>query len=156
MKLQSCIGMNFQEWCNLDPGDKRKINYTLLTDENGAIEKKTLTSNDSVNIDILVNIQRATISEISLIDNEWHIVLDCTPKEKTYLAKYPIAGALNFVVNAKDETDSKKMCFKLLDECMDAGIDPFFTFDGEWDMYDRIVEGNVCYVNCYEVEVEEV
>ena len=70
--MQEYIGMNFHDWCKLEPDDKRKINYTLK-DKHGTEIK--FDSTVVVKRIIITRLLESSIEDINLIDNEWHVVL---------------------------------------------------------------------------------
>lgn len=61
---------SFQEWCEQDVEDERKIWYTMREAEAGSVTK--FTSDDLMEGVWLHRLQRATINSIKLVDNEWH------------------------------------------------------------------------------------
>ena len=63
--------MNFQEWCQLDMQDTRKINYELLRD--GKVEH--LTSDDEVDYLTMCFVRGASIEFLKLFHNEWFVIL---------------------------------------------------------------------------------
>lgn len=69
------IGMNFKEWCGLDPNDERKINYTFKEIINSNEQATRYTSDDYVSRVAMYRMQNSIIEEISLKDNEWFVVL---------------------------------------------------------------------------------
>ena len=52
------------------------------------------------------------------------------------------------------EEEALEKCYELLDD-LPADKDAIREFDGEWDTYERICEGNVCHVSYNKVSVEE-
>jgi hypothetical protein len=75
-KMKKYKGMNFQEWCALDPQDERKINYTLKGVWEGAKHEEHFTSEDNVDIITLGIIQNSVIENIEFANNEWFVVLN--------------------------------------------------------------------------------
>ena len=73
--MKNYKGWNFQDWCNLQPDDERKINYTLRGIWDGKKQEASVTSEDDVDMMMLFRIQQSTIKTLKLIDNEWHVTL---------------------------------------------------------------------------------
>ena len=73
---------------------------------------------------------------------------------KEYSVILPFAGALFFNVEADNKEEALEKCYELLDD-LPADKDAIREFDGEWDTYERICEGNVCHVSYNKVSVEE-
>lgn len=65
--MKEYIGMNFQKWCGLEEDDERK----MYIDFNG----KHYTSEQEITLLELMKLTEATIKDIDLINNEWHIIL---------------------------------------------------------------------------------
>ena len=75
MKQKTYKGWNFQRWCNLDPDDERKINYTLKGIWEGKEQETRFTSEDSVDGLMMCRIRNSTVEKIALVGNEWYAVL---------------------------------------------------------------------------------
>ena len=75
--MRNYKGMNFQEWCLLDEEDERKINYILIYVEDSKPVIKNFTSENEVSRTMLQTVRNATIHDLRLINNEWHVILDC-------------------------------------------------------------------------------
>lgn len=69
-------GKRFSLWCRSDINDDRKINYTLNEQTLTCVETQQFTSDDYVSLSLLTKVRHSTISDLQLIDNEWHVVLD--------------------------------------------------------------------------------
>ena len=67
-------GMNFWDWCKLNPDDERKICY----DKTPFGE---FTSENMVGFEVIEKIRKCFIKSIELIENEWHVHL---VKNKSY------------------------------------------------------------------------
>lgn len=74
---------------------------------------------------------------------------------KEYSIIYPFAGHLYFNVEANNEAEAIEKCHELMEKCSDSGKSIMEEFDGEWETYQKIVEGNICYVSPYEIDIEE-
>lgn len=77
-------------------------------------------------------------------------------EEKTYLVRRPFAGVVNVEVEAESEEEARQKAtdaFQKLtiDWKSDEGVDV-----EEWNVYDRLFQGNISYVNCYEEDIEEL
>lgn len=69
-------GWSFQRWCRLDPDDERKINYTLRGVWDGKEQEANFTSDDTVDIPMLMRIREAKIECVELLaNNEWAVSL---------------------------------------------------------------------------------
>ena len=70
-------GRSFRYWCSADSNDERKINYTLnrRTIGQGLIVEH-YSSDEYVDPLTMYRVQKSTINDLKLIDNEWHVVLD--------------------------------------------------------------------------------
>lgn len=71
---------------------------------------------------------------------------------KKFNIDFPIAGVLHF---SDVEADTKKEAIDKCYELVAKSDNPIYDFDGEWEMYTKIAEGNVLYVNDNRVSVEE-
>ena len=72
---------------------------------------------------------------------------------KKYDVDFPIAGVLHFCnVEAESIEDAVAKCYKLVDKSKN----PIVDFEGEWEMYEKIAEGNILCVNDSRVDVREV
>lgn len=71
--MQEYIGMNFHDWCKLDPDDERKINYTLHHYE-GTVRFDSTEVVSGLTRNRVID---STIEDIKLINNEWFVVLRC-------------------------------------------------------------------------------
>lgn len=62
----------------------------------------------------------------------------------------PIAGALFFDgIEADSEESAIEQCIELIDN----SDNPIDDFEGTWDTYKKLVEGNRCYARYTEIEV---
>jgi hypothetical protein len=68
-------GWKFKRWCNLDPDDDRKINYTLKGIWEGKKQEAHFTSEDDVDGLMFYRIENSTIEHIELVNNEWFVTL---------------------------------------------------------------------------------
>ena len=64
--------MRFVTWCKKDVDDKRKINYTLKT-QDGKILK--FTSEEEQPRSMLNRVRNSWIDKIELVNNEWFVTL---------------------------------------------------------------------------------
>lgn len=81
-------------------------------------------------------------------------------EKKNYYVQVPFAGMIGVSVEATDEEHAKELA---MDSCSAAMLqwdnnetpDKCFIEETEWDIYDKLVEGNVCYTYHTEIVVEE-
>ena len=70
-------GRSFQNWCNADPDDDRKIYYTVNHRSIGqGLRVLTFTSEEYVDPMIMYYLETGTINSLKLINNEWHVIID--------------------------------------------------------------------------------
>lgn len=74
-KRKSYVGMNFKKWCQLDPDDERKINYTLTGYWAWVYHEEHFTSDDYCDPMTMFRVQNSTITEIRLENDEWFVTL---------------------------------------------------------------------------------
>lgn len=85
---------------------------------------------------------------------------------KKYNVRVPFAGYIEVEVEATDEVIAKEIGFKVASQSMrmveleDSEIDECFN-DSEiahyqWETYEKTTEGNVTYLECTEIEVDEI
>lgn len=75
---------------------------------------------------------------------------------KTFWIKKPFAGYFEAEVEAENEEEAKEKFDKLCEKItLDFKTDNEVGL-GEWEIYDRLVQGNICYVSVYETEIEEM
>ena len=71
---------------------------------------------------------------------------------KKYNVVIPLAGALHFCdVEAEDKEGAIETCFKLVNE----SDDPMRYFNGEWDLYKKLIEGNAFRASYSQAEANE-
>lgn len=70
-------GKSFRYWCRADSKDERKIVYTLQQHLFGAVSTDHFTSEDDVNPIMLWRLRNSRIEKLQLIDNVWHVILNC-------------------------------------------------------------------------------
>lgn len=71
------IGKRFTYWCRADLSDERKIHYTIRSHSFAGPRIEHATSDDPVNPFTMNRIRKGRIASLRLIDNEWHVLLDC-------------------------------------------------------------------------------
>ena len=72
--MDEYIGMNFKEWCALDEDDERTLHIKMYNGNKNPIRLiKEFTSYDKVSESEMYDIQRSTILDIELKNNEWYI-----------------------------------------------------------------------------------
>lgn len=77
--LNKYRGMNFLEWCELDQNDERKINYNYTGVFEGRKEVKQFSSEEEVDLPMILRLREATIKDVALVNDEWFIVLEQFP-----------------------------------------------------------------------------
>lgn len=71
------IGKRFTYWCRADREDNRKIHYTIRWYEITGPRIEYATSDEPVSPLLMSLIRQSRITSLRLIDNEWHVSLDC-------------------------------------------------------------------------------
>ena len=66
---------------------------------------------------------------------------------KNFAVSVPIAGFIYIEVEAENEEEAKQKAFE-----SDAGVRDI----EEWDMHEKIVEGNIFHGSLNEIEIEEI
>ena len=74
--LDTYRGMNFLEWCKLDQNDERKINYNYTGVFEGRKEIKQFSSEEKVDLPMILRLREATIKDIALVNKEWFVILE--------------------------------------------------------------------------------
>ena len=68
-------GMNFREWCALDPDDDRKISYHLKGFWDRKEQEAHFSSDDTIDYMMLLRIRSSIIEKVELIDDVWYATL---------------------------------------------------------------------------------
>lgn len=71
--LKKWIGRKFLDFCKSDPLDERKIAYTMYEEGKG---KREFTSDEIVSMETMEKIREATIADLWMTDNWWHVSLE--------------------------------------------------------------------------------
>lgn len=71
--LKKWIGRKFLDFCKSDPLDERKIAYTMY--EEGR-DKREFTSDEIVSMETMEKIRAATIADLWMTENWWHVSLE--------------------------------------------------------------------------------
>jgi len=71
-------------------------------------------------------------------------------KAETYIVEIPIAGSMSIDVTAESEADAIEIAWKIFNN---EGPEPF---DVEWEVLNKITEGNVTHAPVNDVRVEKV
>jgi hypothetical protein len=75
-------------------------------------------------------------------------------EERDYSITIPFAGAFFLGVHAKNEEEAKEKMYKLLQDiqliCNNKDI------EYEWDVYEKMHQGNVAHYQHWELEIEEM
>ncbi len=64
-------------WCKADVNDERRINYHLTMCTLAGDKLFSFTSDEYIEPIMLDRVQRSTIKEIQLFNNEWFVKLEC-------------------------------------------------------------------------------
>ena len=78
-----------------------------------------------------------------------------------YVVTVPIAGSISIIIeNVADSEEAREKARELEDSWPDC-LDPEKNKRCKWDLdaleaYEKIVEGNVCNVDCLEIDVAEI
>ena len=84
-------------------------------------------------------------------------------KMKEYYVQVPIAGFVNLTVEADCEDTAKEKamemagCMQLLEpshELIPTYLDNCSIHEWSFDTYDKCIEGNVCYLELNQIEIE--
>ena len=72
--MDNYIGMNFREWCALDENDERTLHIKLYDGNKNPVKLiESFTSYDLISEAQMSAIQKSTILDIELKNNEWYI-----------------------------------------------------------------------------------
>ena len=76
--------------------------------------------------------------------------------DKFFNIEFPFAGVLKFSdVSAENREAAISKCFAMVTEAINDDKDPIQEFDGEWEMYEKLSQGNVVYAPLSQVSVSE-